>query len=115
MLSPGSATKVIIHLNEDTSATHDFLYREIFEFLYQRGVAGATMIRPHSSFGSHHQVHTEGGGMAEGEHLPVRIEFLESTDVVNALMPALCELVTDGVVEMHGTTIVKNASRAQPL
>jgi hypothetical protein len=35
--------------------------------------------------------------------------------VVNTLMPALCELVTDGMVEMHGTTIVKNASRAQPL
>jgi hypothetical protein len=30
-------------------------------------------------------------------------------------MPELCALVTDGVVEMHGTTVLKNARRAQPL
>jgi PII-like signaling protein len=115
MLSPGPARKVIIHLNEDTSSSRDFLYREIFRFLFDRGVAGATMIRPVAGFGSHHHVHTEGGGAVEGEHLPVQIEFLESPDVVDGLMPELCALVTDGVVEMHSTTVVKNARRAQPL
>jgi PII-like signaling protein len=115
MLSPGPAAKVIIHLNEDTSSSRDFLYREIFGFLFDRGVAGATMIRPVAGFGSHHHVHTEGSGGVEGEHLPVRIEFLESPDVVNALMPELCALVSDGVVEMQATTVVKNARRAQPV
>ena len=45
MLSPGLAKKITIHLNEDTSSQHDFLYREIFSFLHERGVAGATMLR----------------------------------------------------------------------
>jgi PII-like signaling protein len=49
----------------------------------------------------------------EGEHLPIRIEFLESVDVVDAILPDLCELVTDGLVETHDTTIVKSAQRAQ--
>jgi|SRR5579883_2299203 PII-like signaling protein len=115
MLSPGQARKVTIHLNEDTSSSRDFLYREIFTFLFERGVAGATMIRPAAGFGSHHHVHMAGSGDVEGEHLPVRIEFLESPDVVDALMPELCALVTDGVVEMQSTTVVKNARRAQPL
>lgn len=115
MLSPGAAKKVIIHLNEDTSSAHDFLYSEIFSFLYEQGISGASMIRPHAGFGSHHRVHTAGAGSVEGEHLPVRIEFLESAEAVDSIMPALCGLVTDGVIEVQATTIVKTASRAQPV
>jgi PII-like signaling protein len=113
MLFPGAAKKVIVHLNEDTSAARDFLYTEILAFLYSRGVAGATMIRPAAGFGSHHRLHTAGAGSVEGEHLPVRIEFLESDEVVDAILPELCELVTDGLVETHATTIVKAVRRAQ--
>jgi uncharacterized protein len=114
MLLPGLATKVIIHLNEDTSSGRDFLYKEIFAFLYDHGVAGATMIRPHSGFGSHHRVHTAGAASVEGEHLPVRIEFLENPGLVDTLLPSLCDLVTDGMIETHATTVVKTASRTQP-
>jgi PII-like signaling protein len=111
MLSPGVAKKVTIHLNEDTSAGHDFLYEEIFDFLYERGVAGATLVRPHAGFGSHHRRHMVNAGGAAGDHLPVRIEFIESGDKVLDLLPALCELVTDGLVEAHDTTILKSAAR----
>jgi len=115
MLSPGAAKKVTIHLNEDTSSPRDFLFSEIFRFLYDQGISGATMIRPHAGFGSHHVVHTAGAGSVAGEHLPVRIEFLESSEVVDSIMAALCELVSDGVIEIQTTTIVKIASRAQPV
>ena len=115
MLSPGAAKKVVIHLNEDTSSPRNFLYSEIFQFLYDQNIAGATLTREYAGFGSHHQVHTTGAGSVEGEHLPVRIEFLESCEVVDAIMPALCELVSDGVVEVHATTIVKAVSRTQPV
>jgi PII-like signaling protein len=115
MLSPGEAKKVTIHLNEDTSSPRDFLYSEIFRFLYDRGISGATMTRPYSGFGFHHLIHTSGAGSVEGEHLPVRIEFLESADVVDSLLSSLCELVSDGVVEIQATTIVKAASKAQPV
>src|ERR1700760_3441008 len=109
MLSPGPAQKVIIYLNEDASSARDFLYRDILDFLMRNGVAGATVIRPSAGFGSHRQMHTAGGGMVEGEHLPVRIEFLETPEAAGRLLPALCELVTDGMVETHATTVVKTA------
>jgi PII-like signaling protein len=112
MLSPGAGKKVIIHLNEDTNSAHDFLYKEIFAFLYARGVSGATMIRPHAGFGSHHRVHTTGAGSVEGEHLPVRIEFLESVEVVDAILQPLCDLVSDGLIEVQATTILKTVARA---
>ena len=110
MLVPGAAKKVTIHLNEDTTANQDFLYKEIFAFLYDHGVSGATLVRPHAGFGSHHRRHTVHGEGVEGEHLPVRIEFIERTDRVTALLPALCELVTDGLIEAHDTMILKSAA-----
>src|ERR1051325_4803621 len=69
MLTPGLAKKITIHLNEDTSARHDFLYSEIFSFLRERGVAGATLIRPAKGFGSHHRMHSTEGDETEREHL----------------------------------------------
>lgn len=114
MLLPGAAKKVTIHLNEDTSAGHDFLYQEIFSFLQSHGVAGATMIRPESGFGSHHRVHSAGGNAGEREHLPVRIDFIESVTAAEALLPALCALITDGLVEVQDTQILKSVARDEP-
>jgi hypothetical protein len=114
MLAPGTAMKVTIHLNEDTTSRHDFLYNEIFSFLRDRGVAGATLIRPAAGFGSHHRTHSIEGDGAEREHLPVRIEFIETRDAADALMPALRELISDGLIEAHETTIIKAAVREEP-
>jgi hypothetical protein len=114
MLKPGLAKKVIIHLNEDTSSRHDFLYNEIFAFLRQHGVSGATMIRPAAGFGSHHQTHSNEVGSAQNDHLPVQIAFIETRETVDALLPALCELVTDGLIEAHETTVIKAAVREEP-
>lgn len=114
MLRPGLAKKVTIHLNEDTSASHDFLYNEIFNFLRERGVAGATLIRPQLGFGSHHRVHTTDAGTGEREHLPIRIEFIESKEVAEVVLADLCDLITDGLVEMQDTTILKIIAREEP-
>lgn len=114
MLAPGLAKKITIHLNEDTSAPHDFLFSEVLSFLQARGVAGATLIRPAGGFGSHRRTHSTEGGLAEREHLPIRIEFIENREAADALLPALCELVTDGLIEAHETTVIKAAIREDP-
>src|ERR1700704_690096 len=110
----GDAKKVTIHLNDDTSSAQDFLYREIFTFLFERGVAGATLLRPEAGFGSHHQRHLQHGDASEGQHLPVRIEFIDSIERVEALLPELCTLVTDGLIEAHDTVIIRSQVAADP-
>jgi len=114
MLSPGPARKITIHLNEDTSAGHDFLYKEIFAFLYDRGVAGASLLRPQAGFGFHHRLHKTEGDSSAGEHLPIRIEFVDTKEIIDALLPALYELVTDGLIEAQDTTILRSAALAEP-
>jgi uncharacterized protein len=113
MLSPGPAQRVVIHLNEDAASEADYLHLEIVSFLFEQGVAGATVLRGHSGFGIHHRIHAQGAPGVSGEHLPIRVEFLESAQTVAGLMPRLIALVTDGVIEVQATSIVHIAQAAQ--
>jgi PII-like signaling protein len=115
MLHRGLARKVVVHLNEDTASNRTFAYEQVFTFLYDKGVAGATLIRPEEGFGSHHQRHDREGHGTSRRHLPVRIEFIETVELVETLLPELCELVQDGLIEMQDTTIVKAAKQEAPL
>jgi hypothetical protein len=110
VLNPGSAKKVTIHLNEDTSSRTDFLSREILSLLFERGVAGATVMRPEAGFGSHHRLHTQEGGPDTAQHMPLRIEFIDSPENVERLLPALEDLLTDGLIEAHDTVVLKVAT-----
>jgi len=96
----------VIHLNEDAASVGDYLYLEVVSFLFEQGVAGATVLRGHSGFGIHHRIHTKGAPGMSGEHLPIRVEFLESVETVGRLLPELVELVTDGVIEVQATNII---------
>ena len=109
MLVPGLAKKVTIHLNEDTSSQGDFLSHEILSLLLKKGVAGATVLRPEAGFGSHHRMHTQAGGIDAAGHMPLRIEFIDTPQNVEGLLPLLRDLVTDGLIEAHDTTILKVA------
>ncbi len=107
MLDLGPAKKVTIHLNEDTSSGSDFLSREILSLLLKEGVAGANLLRPEAGFGSHHRMHTYEGGSDTAQHMPLRIEFIDTEQNVKHLLPLLQELVTDGLIEAQDTVILK--------
>jgi PII-like signaling protein len=109
VLSLGPAKKVTIHLNEDTSSRRDFLSREILSLLLKQGVAGATVLRPESGFGSHHRMHSQEGGIDTAQHMPLRIEFIDTEESIRTFLPLLQELVTDGLIEAQDTVILKLA------
>jgi PII-like signaling protein len=110
VLIPGPAKKVTIHLNEDTSSRRDYLSHEILSLLLKQGVAGATVLRPAAGFGSHHRIHTQEGGADAAQHMPLRIEFIDTERNIAILLPLLQELVTDGLIEAQDTVILKAAS-----
>ncbi len=110
MLSKGPAKKVVIYLNEDTRHGMGTLYEAILEFLRHKGVAGATATRGLAGFGGHHTIHTP-KIEALSEHLPVRVEFIETAEKVDEVLPTLYEMVTDGLIEVQDTTIVKSAMK----
>jgi PII-like signaling protein len=106
MLTKGPAKKVTIFINEDVPHRMTSLHDALMTFLLHKNVAGATATRAFSGFGSHHALHTP-QMEALAEHLPIRIEFVETAERVEELLPTLYEMVTDGLIEVQDTTVVK--------
>jgi PII-like signaling protein len=113
MLQKGTAKKVTIFVNEDTQHHFGSLCDSILTFLLRKGVSGATATRAMAGFGAHQVMHTTKVEVLT-EHLPIRIEFLESAEKVDELMPALYDMVTDGVIEVQDTQVVKVANKERP-
>lgn len=110
MLPAGSAKQVTIYVNQDTRAHVEPLWSAILNFLRSRHVAGASLFWADMGFGSHAQMHNPTSEYA-GEHRPVRIEFIDTAERVEALLPALYEMVTDGLIAVHDITVIKSVSK----
>ena len=116
MLTQGPAKKVTIFINEDTQHHMTALHDSIMTFLMHKGIAGATATRAFSGFGSHQMLHTPKIEVL-AEHMPVRIEFVDSPEKVEEVLPTLYEMVSDGLIEVQDTSVVKNvrkSPRAEP-
>lgn len=113
MLQKGTARKVTIFINEDTQHHFGSLCDAILNFLLHKGVAGATATRAVAGFGGHQVLHST-KMEARAEHLPIRIEFIEAPQKVDELMPTLYDMVTDGLIEVQDTEVVKAANKDRP-
>jgi PII-like signaling protein len=113
MLQKGAARKVTIFVNEDTQHHFGPLADSILTFLLHKGVAGATATRAMAGFGANRSLHAT-NIEARAEHLPIRIEFIESPSRVEELLPALYDMVNDGLIEVQDTHVVKAAAKDAP-
>jgi PII-like signaling protein len=116
MLTKGPAKKVTIFINEDTQHHMTALHDSIMTFLMHKGVSGATATRAFSGFGSHQILHTPKIEVL-AQHLPIRIEFVDTPEKVEEVLPILYEMVSDGLVEVQDTTVVKltrKSTRPEP-
>ena len=111
MLPKGIAKKVTIYVNEETQYHIVPLYEAILAFLLHKGVAGATATRAMAGFGPHQEMHTSKLDETAAPHVPIRIEFIETAEKVNDLLPTLYDMVIDGLIEVHDTTVVKAAMK----
>ncbi|MFZ0911479.1 MAG: DUF190 domain-containing protein [Candidatus Acidiferrales bacterium] len=106
MLTAGPAKKVILYVGEDHQYHGQSLYSAILNFLFYRGISGASVIRGIAGFGADHHLHTMRIERLT-ENLPIKIEFVESAEKVEELLPKLSELVGSGLIEVQDTTVVK--------
>src|SRR5579863_5559991 len=114
MLNKGPAKKVTIFINEYTQHHMQALHDSIMTFLLHKGVNGATATRAFSGFGSHQQLHTPKVEVL-ADHLPIRIEFVETPEKVDEVLPTLYEMVSDGLIEVQDTNVVKHARKLPKL
>ena len=108
MLTSGPAKKVAIYVAEDQQYHGSAAYAAILDFLFFRSVAGATVTRGIAGFGADHHLHTT-RLVDLATRLPIKVEFIETAQKVEELLPKLQAMVGTGLIEMHDTTIVKPA------
>jgi PII-like signaling protein len=112
VLTAGPGKKVGIYVAEDQQFHGSAAYAAILDFLFFHGVAGATVTRGIAGFGSDHHLHTD-RLVDLATRLPVKIEFIETAEKVEELLPKLHTMTGTGLIEMHDTTIVKPAEKKQ--
>jgi PII-like signaling protein len=108
VLTSGKALKVSITVSEGAKHHGASAYTSILDFLFYRGVSGATVLKGVAGFGADHHLHTT-GVVEVSDKLPVRIEFIESREKVNELLGKLEEMAGTGLIEVQETTVVKAA------
>jgi PII-like signaling protein len=110
VLTPGPGKKVGIYVGEDQQFHGTSVHAAILDFLFFRGVSGATVTRGIAGFGADRHLHTNRiVDLSVG--LPVKIEFVETAEKVEELLPKLQEMAGTGLIEMQDTTIVKPAEK----
>jgi PII-like signaling protein len=113
MLNAGKAMKVSIYLSEGSKHHGVPTYSSILDFLFYRGVSGATVLKGIAGFGADHHMHST--SIVEiSDHLPLKVEFIESKEKVNELLGKLEELAGSGMIEVQETTLVKPAQVSKP-
>jgi len=113
MLSPGKAVKVSIYLSEGSTHHGASTYSSILDFLFFRGVSGATVLKGVAGFGADHHIHSA-SSVEISDHLPLKIEFIETREKVDELLGKLEELTGSGMIEVQETTIAKPARVSKP-
>ncbi|MFZ0745634.1 MAG: DUF190 domain-containing protein [Terracidiphilus sp.] len=108
MLKAGKALKVSIYVSEGSKHHGVPTYSSILDFLFYRGVSGATVVKGIAGFGADHHMHSS--SIVEiSDHMPLKIEFIETPEKVNEILGKLEDLAGTGMIEMQETTVAKPA------
>ncbi len=71
----------------------------------KRGMAGATVLRGFLGFGAHSRIHTS-KVLRLSEDLPVVIEIVDRKDRMDAFLPELDAMITEGLVTLEPVKVI---------
>jgi PII-like signaling protein len=87
--------------------------RPLYETLVRRAreahLAGATVLRGSMGFGRHSRVHTT-KLLELSTDLPIAIEIVDAAQKIDAFLPVVDELVTEGLVTLEAVRVVRYVS-----
>src|SRR5579875_361990 len=106
MLNTGPAKKVTVYVMEGQTYHGTACYAAILDYLFFRGISDATVVRGVAGFGTDHKLHTS-RLVDLADQMPIKIEFLESPDRVQEVLPKLIEMAGNGIIEVHDTTVIR--------
>ncbi|HWS44991.1 MAG TPA: DUF190 domain-containing protein [Acidimicrobiia bacterium] len=106
----GEARRLTIFIGESDRHGHTPLATEIVHRAQQAGLAGATVLRGIEGFGASNHLHTT-RILSLSNDLPVVVVVIDEAARIDAFLPQLDELVTEGLVVVDDVHVVTYRGR----
>jgi len=105
MLTTGKAVKVTLYLSDGAKHQGIPIYTSLLDFLFHSGVRGATVLKGVAGFGTTHRLHSA-HILEISDHLPIKIEFIETREKVEEMLPELEKRTGTGRIEIAETSVI---------
>ena len=87
------------------------LYEAIILKAREMGIAGATMLRGMMGYGANSRIHTA-KILRLSEDLPVVVEIVDNAEKIERLLPAIDEMVQEGLVTLEKVKVIHYRHRS---
>jgi len=109
LLNTGPAKKVTVYVIEGQTYHGVACYAAILDYLFFRGISDATVTRGVAGFGTDHKMHTT-RLVDLSDQMPIKVEFIETPERVQEVLPKLTEIASQGLIEVYDTTVIRPSS-----
>jgi PII-like signaling protein len=106
MRKEGEGDLLRIFIGESDRHEGQPLFEAIVQLARKRGLAGATVLRGLEGYGAHSRVHTA-KLLRLSEDLPIVIELVDTPERIEAFLPDLDAMVTEGMITLEKVRIIK--------
>lgn len=113
MRSEGEGLLLRVFVGESDTWHGRPLYEAIVRRAREQGLAGATVLRGIEGFGAHSRLHTS-RILRLSEDLPVVIEIVDSAERIEAVLPQLDEMISEGLITLERVKIIAYRAGANP-
>ena len=98
--------KLTIYVDEKDRSRHRPVYEVLLDILHRNGIAGASVFRGVSGYGTDMVLHSS-KMLDLSTNLPLKIEAVDSGAKIDSVLPEICEVVEKGLVEVSDTLVIR--------
>jgi uncharacterized protein len=112
MVTNGPAKKLTIYVDETDKFQGKPVYEVLLDIFFKKKIVGVSVFRGIAGYGSDGVFHT--AKMLEmSTSMPVKVEVVESEEMINKVLPDVYHVVEKGMVEVTDTNIIKCCPKAE--
>jgi uncharacterized protein len=107
----GPQKRLTIFIGESDRFGHTPLATEIVQRAHAAGLAGVSVFRGVEGYGASNHIHTT-RILSLSDDLPMAVIIVDSSGAIEAFLPTLDELITEGLVIVDDVDVVKYVGRS---
>jgi len=108
----GQAKLLRIYIGETDRWHGQPLYMAILLKAREMGLAGGTVFRGIAGYGANSVIHTA-NILRLSEDLPIVVEIVDADEKIQAFLPALDEMVQEGLILLREVEVIKYAGKSR--